>query len=275
MKALAYGLIIIAVANLLAIGGFVGWLVKTDRLDMDRVRDLRSRLAVTITQQKADEAEAARKVAEAQAAAAAAAKAAKPPLTASEQLAARLEATELDKERLARLRREVESLQKRIADQTDQLARDRATLENDRKAFTEMTAKSLDTIGAEQFAKTLNVLSTLKPAAAKSVLTQMLAGATPDLSAGPQASAPSANGVPASGSAAAPASSANPAPEQVRKVVQYLDAMEDRVRTKVMNEFAKDDPAMASRLLSELRDKGKLPSSSPQPARTASAAGPG
>jgi hypothetical protein len=271
MKALAYGLIIIAVANLLAIGGFVGWLVKTDRLDMDRVRDLRSRVAVTITQQKADEAEAARKVAEAQAAAAAAAKAAKPPLTASEQLAARLEATELDKERLARLRREVESLQKRIADQTDQLARDRATLENDRKAFTEMTAKSLDTIGAEQFAKTLNVLSTLKPAAAKSVLTQMLAGASPDLSAAPQASAPSANGAPA----AAPSSGANPAPEQVRKVVQYLDAMEDRVRTKVMNEFAKDDPAMASRLLSELRDKGKLPSSSPQPARTASAAGPG
>ena len=103
MKALLTGLIVIAIANLLAIGGFVGWLVQTDRLDMERVRELRQKVAVTVTQERADKAAQEKKDQAAAVDAQAAAKAAKPPLTASEQLAARLEATELDKERLSRL----------------------------------------------------------------------------------------------------------------------------------------------------------------------------
>ena len=59
MKALITGLIVIAVANLLAIGGFVGWLVQSDRLDMERVRELRQKVSVTLTQERADKAEQA------------------------------------------------------------------------------------------------------------------------------------------------------------------------------------------------------------------------
>ncbi|MCX5689643.1 MAG: hypothetical protein NTV94_07650, partial [Planctomycetota bacterium] len=249
MKALMTGIIVIAIANLLAIGGFVGWLVQTDRLDMERVRELRQKLAVTVTQDRADKAAQEKKDAAAAAEAVAAAKAAKPPLTASEQLSARLEATELDKERLSRLKREIDSLQKRLAEQADQIARDRAALERDRKAFADMSATTVETQTTEQFQKALGVLTSLKPAAAKSILAQMLTGALDDAgSAAAGGGALTANG-------AAPAAGAAPVvrPEQLKKVVQYLDAMEERPRTKIMTEFTKDDPALAGRLLAELR----------------------
>ena len=54
-------------------------------------------------------------------------------------------------------------------------------------------------------------------------------------------------------------------------MVQYLDAMEERPRTKIMTEFTKDDPALAGRLLAELRDKGTLPGSKPAPVKSAAA----
>jgi hypothetical protein len=255
MKALFVALVVLAVANFIATLGFVGWLVQSDRLDMNRVRELRTRLAVTVTQEKAAIDADAKKAEEAVKAAEAAAKAAKPPLTASEQLAARLEATELDKERLARLRRDVESLQKRLADQTAQLAKERADLAEERRVLAGMNSQSFDKVAQEQFVKALNVLSSLKPAAAKSLLSQMLSGQAPDPGAA-VAAAPAANGrAPAPGQAQ---SDAKAQAERMRKVVQYLDAMEDRVRTSILGEFAKDDPAMASQLLEQLRDKGRL-----------------
>ncbi len=258
MKALFYAIIVLAVANFIATVGFVGWLVQSDRLDMDRMRALRERLSVTVTQEKAAAEAEAKKVEEAAKAAEAAAKAAKPPLTASEQLAARLEATELDKERLARLRRDVESLQQRLADQTAQLAKERADLAEERRLLAGMNSQSVDKVAQEQFVKALNVLSSLKPAAAKSLLSQMLSGQAPDpAAAAAAAAAPSANG--RSPAPVQAQSDAKAQAERMRKVVQYLDAREDRVRTSILGEFAKDDPAMASQLLEQLRDKGRLP----------------
>lgn len=257
MKALFIAIVVLAVANFIATLGFVGWLVQTDRLDMNRVRDLRSRFAVTITEEKAKADADAKKAEEAAKAAEAAAKAAKPPLTASEQLAARLEATELDKERLARLRRDVESLQKRLADQTAQLAKERADLAEERRLLAGMNSQSVDKVSQEQFVKALNVLSSMKPVAAKSLLSQMLSGQAPDPAAATAAAPPSANG---RSPAPAPApTDAKAQADRMRKVVQYLDAMEDRVRTNILGEFAKDNPAMASQLLEQLRDKGKPP----------------
>jgi hypothetical protein len=264
MKALMNGLIVIAIANLIAIAAFIGWLATNDRLDMDRVRKLRQMVSQTITDEKAKAAADAAAVAVAKSTAEQAAKAAQVPLTASEQLSARLEATELDKERLARLKREVENLQRRLAEQNTLVAQGRAALESDRKKFQQMTVDELEKTKSEQFQKALGVLSSLKPAAAKTMLTRMLEGAADDFSqpaASPATPATAANGSPASPPAATP--------ERVQRVVLYLDAMEERVRTKVMTEFAKDDPVMASRLLNELRDKGKLAAPAAPPARAA------
>jgi len=49
----------LAIADILALAGFVGWLKMSDRLDMDRLEQVRSLFAETRAQQQAREAKEA------------------------------------------------------------------------------------------------------------------------------------------------------------------------------------------------------------------------
>jgi hypothetical protein len=239
MKTLWNAVIAIAIANLLAIGAFVGWLFTSDRLDLDRVRQIRMVLSVTISDQKAADAATASKVEAETKVAEEAVKAAKPPLTAAEKLAARVEATDLDRERASRLRREVESLQQRLAAEADKLSDERARLDADKKEFAAAIASANAKVGDEQFQKSLGILAGLKPAAAKSMLMQMISGEVP---AQP-------------GAVAAPDGKQD---ARLATAVKYLDAMDERPRSKIMAEMAKDDPALATQLLEKLRTRGQV-----------------
>lgn len=237
MKAILNAIIAISMANLLAIGGFVGWLLASDRIDMERVREIRMILSVTITDQRATDA-AAKAKADADAVLAdEAAKAAKPPLTAAEKLAARVEATDLDREKATRLRREVESLQQRLSMESVRLADAQSQLDADKKAFEETVAATNARIGDEQFQKSLGILASLKPAAAKSLLQQMITGDS-------------------SSTMTTNATIDSQEDARLTSAIAYLDAMEERPRSKIMAEFAKDDPALATRLLEKLRIRG-------------------
>ncbi len=248
---------VVAVANLLAVAGFFGWLKATNRLSADRARAVRNLLSPTIAQdaaagekRKADEAQAIkdREAAE---------KAARPPLTAAEKLAARVEATELDRQRLERLKREVEDLQKAVTRDRSEVDTQRTQLTADQKAFDEQVKQVAALASTEQFKKTLDILQSLKPAAAKSLLMEII---------GPGVAAPT----PAQASTEAPVGANMPATlEQAsvpksagesgaRIAVEYLNAMDDRARTKVMTEFAKDSPALAAQLLESLRKRGQF-----------------
>jgi hypothetical protein len=258
MKTLVQALIVVAMVNLVLVGGFVGWLVMGDRLDSNRARTVRQLLTKTITQEKAEAEKAAKEWEAAKLQAEEEAKSRKIPLTAAEQLAARLEATELDRQRMERLRREVEDLQRSLAQERAGLEKDRTQLESDQKAFEAqvrvMAASSKD----EQFRKTLGVLESLKPQAAKTLLTQIIKSDQQ-----PAKAAPAAQGVPAGFAAAnTPASlEAAPGTEEtigMRTAVEYLDAMDERVRSKLMGEVAKEDPALATRLLEALRQRGQF-----------------
>lgn len=250
MKIIFRGLILIAMANLLAIVGFAGWLVASDRLDMDRIRAARQTLSTTIAQEKAEKAnELAKQEADAKALAEAA-KASKPPMTASEQLSARLEATELDRERAARLKRDVETLQRNLTEQTDRLASERAAFDAERKLFASTNTMNAQRANDERFQRALGVISALKPAAAKSVLLEVMRTPAPN----PQAAMNSAQVV-----AGATAEITNSAidgtlyPAGMKEAVAYLEAMDDRVRSKIMTEITKDDPALAAKLLGVMR----------------------
>jgi hypothetical protein len=249
-------LAIVAVANLLALAGFVGWLKASDRLDLDRARAVRSMLARTISAEKA-EADAEKQKAEAQAKAAEAARrAAQPPLTAEQRVALRLEATELDRQRAERLRREVEDLQQALATERAALDRDRAEFNAQRLAFEQATADERTRLTDEQFQKTLGVLSALKAKEAVTLLRQMLSapGTTP-----PE-SGPIANGA----SVATPPATASQA--GMGQVVAYLDAMDDGPRNKIMTELTRTDPALATELLEQLRRRTQfaaVPSAAP------------
>jgi hypothetical protein len=246
---------VLAAANLLAMAGFVGWLRATDRLNMERVREVRTVLSKTITQER-NEAEEAEAKAEREAQEAERAKLeSRPPLTAAERLAARVEATELDRQRAERLKREVSDLQRYLNAERAQLDADRARLNLERKAFDEALASKLALQSDEQFQKTLGVLTSLRPGQAVTMLKQVLEEGMPGAQ-GPGFIDPNQPGDLAAGGgepSERPVVSSN-----IEKVVGYLDAMDSKVRVKVMGELVKTDPRLAADLLERLREHGTV-----------------
>ncbi|MCC6425360.1 MAG: hypothetical protein IT435_00935 [Phycisphaerales bacterium] len=222
MKTLLTALTVIAIANLLAILGFVGWLAGTDRLDRARIDKIRTMFAETIPAQNARESDEAAKIQAAAAAQEQAKKDARPPLTASEQLAARVEATEIDRQRAERLRREITDLQKGLVEREAQVEKHKQELEKEKAEFVRMRQEVMATESDAQFKKTLTILEGLKPAECKTTLKEVMAAT----------------------------------PKGLDQVVSYLNAMDDRVRTKVIGEFIKEDPKLAANLLERLRVRG-------------------
>lgn len=254
MKTLWNAICVLALANLLAVVGLVGWLRTSDRIDMDRVRELRSILTKTVAQQRSEEVQAKASAEADQKRKDADAKARRVPLTASEQLAARLEATELDEQRLKGMRSEVDALQRTLKEAQEKVKAERATLDADRTAFEHAKKSFAETTKSEQFQKTLAVLQAVKPTEARAILSEILAGTPSPMGSGPTPAA-SASGNP-------PADSAAPvAPNKGREqVIAYLDAMEAKSRTKVLTEFLKSDPKLAAGLLEDLRQRGQVAS---------------
>lgn len=259
MKALWTALCVAAIANLIALVALGAWLVKSDRLDNDRARRIRELLTITITDEKAASAAELASLEQKKAEEETARKQNQAPLTAAEQLEARLEATELDRQRAERLKREVQDLRASLSSERAKLDSDWKQLRDAQKAHADQVEQNLATVGSEQFQKTLTVLSKLEPKEAKSVLMQMLDGAgiqpvqvpgismaPVDTSANPQA--PSAG--------PEPSTTSTPARPGTQQVLAYIDAMDDKIRTAILNEIIKDDPKLAAELLEALRVRG-------------------
>jgi hypothetical protein len=251
MKTIWNVISVLAVANLLALVAFLGWLRATDRLNLDRAREVRALLTPTVHEVQAEQDAAAKAKEQEKLHDEEEKKASKPPLTALERLAARMEATELDRQRIERLKREVQDLQRQLAEDRRRLAAERLAFENDKKAFEQQVAEAAAAVSDEQFQKTLKVLQAQKPAQAVQLLQEMLADPTPK----PEfAAVPMANGVPPPPTPQETAASE----ERLRTVVTYLDAMNDKSRTKIIEALTKTDPKLAAELLERLRQRGKF-----------------
>jgi hypothetical protein len=252
MKTIWTVLSVLAVANLIALAGLVGWLAKSDRLNMDRVRAVREAIVKPISQEKTEVEEKSKAEDAAKAQAAAEAKASKPPLTAAEKLQARIEATELDRQRIERLKREVADLQQRLAADRAELERERIALAAEKKQFEEESASTTVASSDAQFQKTLKVLVGQKPQQAVTLLMQMLATPSPttDLNMMPLANGATPVGM----EMAAPAINE----DGMATVVGYLDAMADKPRGKIMEALTKTDPKLAADLLERLRKRGEF-----------------
>jgi membrane-associated HD superfamily phosphohydrolase len=205
-------------------------------------------MSVTISAEKAkaQAAEADKKAAEEKAKAEE--KASRPPLNAEQQLATRVELSQLDQQRLQRLREEIEGLRRSLSQERRDLDERQAALDADKAAFAEQVRQFTASSGDEQFTKTLGVLSALKPKEAKAMIEEMIAapiaaGAIP---------APDAQGA---GAAAQPV----PA-DRFTKAARYLNAMDERARNRIMSEFAKGDPKLAVELLDAVRRQGEFAS---------------
>ncbi|MBY0113916.1 MAG: hypothetical protein K2Y21_13950 [Phycisphaerales bacterium] len=232
MKRLWTIISILALANVLALGGVVGWLQTSGRLNKDRMQRLRELFAPTIAEEaKAKEAEAA-KLAEEKKKAEEETKSARPPITAADRLDLSAKGEEVRRQRMASLEKQVESLKNSLQMERELLDKERAKLTADTTAFNAMRKKIADDEGSAQFKKTLGTLSDLKPDQAKKTLKEMLA--MKPASTGDGQSFASGTDL----------------------VVSYLNAMDGRTRGKIVDQFIQDDPKLAADLLERLRTRG-------------------
>lgn len=207
--------------NLMALLAAVGWLANSGRLDQRRLVEVRELLLETTAQRDERERSAADEAERQEVQQRAEEVAQNPPMGAEERLAVRLMRSQADEERLRRLRREVEDLQASISRQRRLLDQERAKLQVDEAAFRDQRARIVELEGDDQFRKALVVFETLKAAEAKEAMDALLASGKRD------------------------------------EVVAYLNAMEDRARSKVIAEFIKAaDAPLAAQLLEDLRVRG-------------------
>lgn len=211
---------LIALANLIAIIGFIWWLHFSGRLDMDRAQEVRTMLSETIAEQaKRDRAQAAAEE-EAALKAAEEERLAGAPVSASETLSMRIETSELDLQRLQRLRREVDDIKETLRRERRLFDQERSDFVDERDAFEAMRDKIAQTEGDAQFAKSVAVLDSVKASEAKAILEPLLQ-------------------------------------DDPLQVVTYLNAMKPRARAGVINQFNKDgQPELAADLLERLRVHG-------------------
>lgn len=234
---------VVAVANLLGLLGFVAWLVASDRLGVDRLREIRAMLSETRAAQAArEEAEEAamdsaadegddRGVA----------------LSSADLVSLRLEGIEVDRERRERLSAEAEALRSALANQERILREQREAFERERRAFEDERARVKATDGDAQFRKAVKVLDGMRPQDAAEIIRAILGGGGDPLVPGDDAG--DAGGGDARGAQ-------EPREVGMDRAVSFVNAMQERTRLKLMTELAKDEPALAADLLERLRTRG-------------------
>jgi flagellar motility protein MotE (MotC chaperone) len=224
MKSLWLIVSTLAIANLLAIGGLVLWLRSSERLNMDRMRQIREVLAPTLSEQAqanvaaetAKQEETKRQEAEV--------KAALPPVPAADRLNDQREETERQMQVTLRQQQELASLRSALMNQLRSLEEREKKLSDERAAFEGERARIAEIEGTRQFKTALATLEAQKPRDAASVLRTMLAS------------------------------------KQTDQVVAYLARMDDRRRGSILTEFGKTDPGVAADLLERIRTRGLTPS---------------
>ncbi len=236
MKRLWNILAVLAVANLLGMGGFVLWLQGTGRLSVDRLRAVRAALTPTLTEEAAAAAAAAAAAETADKERKEAARMAAPPESASEAIERQKQHDDATLQTVLRARREIDDLRRQLLDERAKLDGEWAALAADKKAWAAQREDVERLASSKQFKQALTTLEAQKPKDAQQLLKLIHSGQS----------------LPAAGAQPAPAASATGSAQ----AVAYLAAMQERTRGRVLAEWIKDDPAVAAELLESLRRRG-------------------
>lgn len=250
MKRLWNIVAVLALANVIGVAGFVGWLKATDRLNMDRLRQVRVMLTPTLTEEAA-KAEEGRVAAEAEAKKQKEeARLAGPPESAAASIDRQRQSDDAVVQTVLRARREIEDLRRQLLEERAKLDSEWTTLAADKKKWTGEHEEAERLLASKQFKQALTTLESQKPKDAQQLLKLMHGG----------------QGLPAGGAGTAPANAGNGAvAESSSRAVMYLAAMQDRTRGKVLAEWVKDDPQVAADLLEQLRRRGVGDGAPPAP----------
>ncbi len=219
MKTLIKAIFIIALLNLLAVLAGTGWLFSSGRISKDRIINMSSLFNEPVAAEqaalKSEQAAIEKELAEQE----------KPlpsiPLNAEERNLVRVEMTQVDRQRLDRMKREVENLRETLRKERRIIEQNRIALEEEKAAFQQMRDRLAGLEGGNQFKKSLGTLSEMKPKDAKAVLSVLL-GDT-----------------------------------KTEEVVTYLSSMDSGVRTSILTEFIKEgEEQLAADLLESIRQRG-------------------
>ena len=232
MKTLWTIISVIALANFLALGGVVGWLFTSGRLDTQRIENIRDMFAETVGERDArmalEKAEAESLVLvsdEANGAGHALVGGSVNRLLLQEEI------FEGSFAKYQLLQRQVDDLASVLNEREITLKKWEQDLTAREDRFTRKRQELADLEGSEQFRKTVSTYENVKAAVAKSMMMTLLE--------------------------AAPGRSAE---EGTDLVVAYLNAMSGRKRTKIIAEFQETNPQLAATLLERLRTRGLLAS---------------
>lgn len=227
MKSLVTATIGVILLNLLLAAAGVGYLVASDRLDGQRVSRIVDMLSITIAQQQRQEQEAANLAKEAESIAEQAAwmeRVKQGPQTLSQRLAADQQSVEIANLKLARIEAEAADLKRRIQADKTIIARQKAELEAERKAFEEFMKQQTARMRDEDFLQTVKMYEQIKADQAKQMFQQLLAEGQTD------------------------------------QVVEYLAAMNQRKAAGVLKKFETPvEIQQAVELLERLRQRGVNP----------------
>ncbi|MCA9293664.1 MAG: hypothetical protein KDA20_07615 [Phycisphaerales bacterium] len=210
----------LAIANVIGLVGFFGWLKASDRISGERVETVRAMFSKTIAEELRNKAlEDAAKAAE-ERQLQETGRIGRIPLSAEDRVAIIREYEELTREHQQRMQRETQDLRDALAQDRAQLAQERADFLAMKDAFEKERALLAELEGAEQFGRTVKLYESVKPDAARSMMQALL-------DAG-----------------------------EKRQVVAYLNAMKPATATKIITAFQGDDPALAADLLEGIRTHG-------------------
>lgn len=212
---------ILAVANLMGVLGVVGWLISAGRVDRQRLTEVVAILGET----------PANRAARIEVVSLNAQEPAEPVGLVAEDIQTtegrnqeRAETTMIQRERVARLQREVQGLQTQLRLQRQMLEEERALFEQEKTAFASMRERLTRIEGAEAFQSALDVLLGMKPEDIRPVLTNLMNEG------------------------------------KIDEVVTYLASFEERQRAKVITEFVQaGEVQVAAGLLESLRTRGLEP----------------
>ncbi len=222
MKKLIKAIFIVAIINLLAVLAGTGWLFWSGRVDKTRILRMTELFIepVEIEQAKlkAEQERIKKELAEQE----------KPipelPLNTEERNKVRVEITQIDRQRLERMKREVKDLQATLRRERQLVEQDRVAFEQEKAAFEQMRQRLAGLEGGKQFQKSLASIAGMKPKDAKTILSTLLDDG------------------------------------KTEEVITYLSSMDDRVRTAIMTEFVKaGEEELAADLLESIRQRGIVP----------------
>lgn len=220
MKTIWNVLSVMAVANVLAAIGVVGWLGASGRLSADRLDETRQMFALSIEDEKAQAEAEAERLATEQAEAAEAERMRVPPLSTEAVIEQQQDEEETMRQRLLRQEADLGAQREMLLQFQQALEERELKLAADREAFEAERRQIVELEESEQFRTALKTLEGQRPADAAKLLTSILGEGKRDI------------------------------------VIAYLDAMGERPRNKIIAELTKTERELAAGLLEDIRTRG-------------------